>query len=325
MMNCQEKESVGLPIGPHTSNIIADLVLSGVDKKLLENDFKFVRYIDDYHCFTENRNRAEKFLILLSDELANIRLNLNRSKTQIVKLPHEFDQTWPNKIKSYRFSKRQGSRLVFDDRNYREIVSFLDYIVALSKKETNDATLRYAIRMLAKSKFSNKAFDIFEKYIQYLIALYPYLSDFIYDIYISDDRFPTTTEFIDKLFDLSLKRKLYASLSRSIFACIRFNLRSNRIEDNINEVLATRDSISITALMVYCRKYGIDAAPMVLFSKSIVESGQTDEYWALVYELFRSDNLSRTELKEYHGYQSFKELKDGNVSFINNNLIADIS
>ncbi len=102
---------------------------------------------------------------------------------------------------------------------------------------------------------------------------------------------------------------------------MRFNLRSKKIKGSIDKILETEDSVSITALMLYCQKYQIDISLIIDFATKIVESGRTDEYWVLVYELFKGKKLKITN-SEYHGYQSFKQLKDGKVSFINKSLIS---
>ena len=323
--NTQEQESIGFPIGPHTSNVISDFVLSHVDNKLLKQGFDFIRYIDDYQCFTDSKDKAEEFLVLLTDELANIRLNLNRSKTKIVELPYAFDSTWPNRIKRFNFSNRINSTLIFTDKNYKEILSFFDFVVELAKKEDDTSVLRYAIKMLRESQFSDKSFNVFERYVKHLILLYPYLSDFVYDIYVSDDCYPTNPDFIEKLLGLAFKKKLYGSVSRALYACLLFDLRCAKIDNSFDKILETEDCVSITALMMYCNKYQIDVDSIVSFAKGILESGRTDEYWVLVYELFRENKLHTADLKKYHGYQSFKQLKDENVSFINRSLISQDS
>ncbi|WP_176718950.1 RNA-directed DNA polymerase, partial [Methylophaga muralis] len=47
----KRNETQGIAIGPGTSSVIAEIVLSAVDKELDEEGFEFKRYIDDYVCF----------------------------------------------------------------------------------------------------------------------------------------------------------------------------------------------------------------------------------------------------------------------------------
>ncbi len=322
VMNAQEKESIGLPIGPHSSNVISDLILSVVDKQLLDRGFKFVRYIDDYQCFTDSKDKAEEFLVLLSDELSKIKLIINRKKTKIVELPYGFDHTWPNRIKSFNFSKRRKSKLIFDDKNYKEIITFLDYVVELQNKIDDAALLRYSLKILRDSKFSPKAFSTFEKYIQHLIYLYPYLSDFLYDIYVLKKHYPKDTNFIEYILTLGIEKKLHETVSRAIFAILKFKLTSKKLEKSIKQIIGLGDCISLVSLMVYCEKNNIDLNPIVKFAESIIINGQTDEFWVLIYELYKRNIIKQTTIKKYHGWESFKQLKDGKVTFIKRNIIS---
>jgi len=316
VMNAQEKESIGLPIGPHSSNVISDLILSVIDRKLLDNGFNFVRYIDDYQCFTDSKDKAEEFLVLLSDELSRMKLIINRKKTMIIELPHRFDHTWLNKIRSFNFSKRNKSKLIFDDKNYKEIIYFLDYVVELHHEIDDAAPLRYSLKMLRNSKFSSKAFLTFEKYVQHLIYLYPYLSDFLYDIYVLKKHYPKETNFIDHMLTLGLEKKLHGTVSRAIFAILKFNLTSKNLEESIEQIIELGDCISLVALIVYCRKNKLSLKPFVEFADSIIKAGQTDEYWILIYELYKRNIINQDTIRKYHGWESFRQLKEGKVTFI---------
>ncbi|HWY99089.1 MAG TPA: RNA-directed DNA polymerase [Bacteroidia bacterium] len=45
----QRNETVGIAIGPDTSGIISELILSRIDKAL--KDYNYLRFIDDYRCY----------------------------------------------------------------------------------------------------------------------------------------------------------------------------------------------------------------------------------------------------------------------------------
>ena len=51
LRNCQDQQTNGIPIGPITSNIIAELVLCAIDKELQVHHIKGKRYVDDYMLF----------------------------------------------------------------------------------------------------------------------------------------------------------------------------------------------------------------------------------------------------------------------------------
>ena len=89
---CVRDETQGIPVGPGTSNIIAEILLSVVDQKLAP-DFNFLRggavngmsrFIDDYSFYCDSYDEAERFIRRLDEELNALRLRLNAKKTAIV-------------------------------------------------------------------------------------------------------------------------------------------------------------------------------------------------------------------------------------------------
>ena len=69
IMQMQDKESFGVPIGPDTSYIIADILLSPIDKLLFSKGFKFIRYIDDYYFCAITESHLQDFLNELRKQL----------------------------------------------------------------------------------------------------------------------------------------------------------------------------------------------------------------------------------------------------------------
>jgi hypothetical protein len=60
--------SRGIPVGPHSSHLLAELVLSPLDNYLLQRQIKFTRYVDDIHVFCQSRDQAKNVYL----ELANL-------------------------------------------------------------------------------------------------------------------------------------------------------------------------------------------------------------------------------------------------------------
>jgi predicted MPP superfamily phosphohydrolase len=80
-------------IGPHTSNIISEIVLIAIDYELDNKDYKYTRHVDDYSCFVETHEKTEQFLLDLSSELKKYELTLNHKKTVDQSTHHALHQT----------------------------------------------------------------------------------------------------------------------------------------------------------------------------------------------------------------------------------------
>ena len=150
-------ETQGIPIGPGTSHIISEFILSKVDEVLC-NGYQFVRYIDDYECYCETREEAEKFILNLERELRKYLLSLNPTKVIVEELPLAYQDQWVIVLRNNIPPQRQPSP--------RDIMSFLDLAVDLQKHHPEGSVLKYATRMLANSKkFDKNSADFFLKYL----------------------------------------------------------------------------------------------------------------------------------------------------------------
>ena len=80
----------GIPQGSVLMDFVAEMVLGYVDFRLSERiekqgveDYRILRYRDDYRIFTNNPKDGEKILKLLTEELIDPGLKLNSSKTLV--------------------------------------------------------------------------------------------------------------------------------------------------------------------------------------------------------------------------------------------------
>ncbi len=78
----------GIPQGSVLMDFIAEMVLGYADLKLSEklndlsiNDYKIIRYRDDYRIFTNNPQKAELILKLITEILIDLNMRLNSQKT----------------------------------------------------------------------------------------------------------------------------------------------------------------------------------------------------------------------------------------------------
>jgi retron-type reverse transcriptase len=97
-------ETHGVLIGPHASNVLSELLLTKIDAELRKEkqNWKFVRYIDDYHCYVQTYSEGKIFLSRLDRILRNYDLQLNYKKTKIMELPQYEKSFWTNTIGLYK-------------------------------------------------------------------------------------------------------------------------------------------------------------------------------------------------------------------------------
>ena len=83
--------SFGLPVGGQCSRILAEVMMSPIDRLLSDAGIKWHRYVDDFTIITDSHENAYRALAELSHALADYGLSLNRTKTTILKAKHYVD------------------------------------------------------------------------------------------------------------------------------------------------------------------------------------------------------------------------------------------
>jgi Reverse transcriptase (RNA-dependent DNA polymerase) len=83
--------SFGLPVGGQCSRILAELLLSSVDRRLTDEGITWRRYVDDFVLVTNSQADAYSALATLSHALADYGLTLNRTKTTVLTGKHFCD------------------------------------------------------------------------------------------------------------------------------------------------------------------------------------------------------------------------------------------
>ena len=83
--------SFGLPVGGQCARILAELLMTSIDRRLAEAKIIWRRYVDDFVLIMPSQAEAYRGLAILSHALADYGLALNRTKTVILNSSHYID------------------------------------------------------------------------------------------------------------------------------------------------------------------------------------------------------------------------------------------
>ena len=162
-------ETHGLLIGPHASNLLAEIILTVVDKNLYDKPYRFVRNIDDYDCYVSSYEQAELFLKDLEETLREFDLPLNHKKTRIIELPIGIEKNWKHKLSGMPVEGSSGQI------EYPQVNTFIDTALDLANEAKDYAILKFAIKKLARMKLTDNAKRLAARRIIHISALNPYL------------------------------------------------------------------------------------------------------------------------------------------------------
>lgn len=300
--NLKEAETHGVLIGPHSSNIISEIILTTIDKALYDKGYRYLRYIDDYECYLEGYEEAERFLVDLSAALKVYGLALNHRKTEIIKMPITSSTHWVRALNNTKFLDKE-------EINFKDLQGFLDTALELmSKHNENSAILNYAIKAISKKNLTENAKDYLIDVIHHLVLLYPYLVTILHDVVfknisLSSERI---AKIANDLFDLGITRGNFEVMSYALFFALQydFNLEVGSVFEKVKE---KDDAVLLLIAYLHDKKF-INHSAVTNKYKKLAESklNELNRYWIFVYEVLSSNNFK----------DDWKALKKKNISFV---------
>jgi hypothetical protein len=144
VQDSQFGQTKGIPVGPDTSLVIAEILLASVDSALLAAHPALVglRHMDDYEIACRSRTDAEETLASLQTHASEFELQLNGFKTEIVELPTPSMDEWTRTLSSFGFRETIGQQK-------RDLLDYFDAVFALARRFPSRSVTAYALRRLA--------------------------------------------------------------------------------------------------------------------------------------------------------------------------------
>ncbi len=318
--NAQDGQTMGIPIGPDTSLLIAEIILSALDAQLSSNGFRDgFRYIDDYEFGFKTLSDAEEALALLQEALNTYELALNPTKTKIVKLPMTTEPLAISELRTFQFRTSVSGQ-------QSDLLRYFDRAFFLSNENPEEGILKYALSRLSGEDIQSQNWFLIENLILQCIMSEPGSIPFALnqivryrDVGCSINRDRIGEAFNDTIYQ-------HGPLGHgSEVAWALWGLLVLRIE--ITET-AFRKTIgmndSIVALLL------LDANNKVLIPRGIdftnLQSAMTtedlySEYWLLAYEANVKGWLSSADGDDHVDRDAcFRVLKNNGVNFYDNTL-----
>lgn len=280
----QDDQSVGIPIGPDTSLVIAEMLMQRCDAELLAAypGIRGHRSIDDYELAFQSRSDAQVALDLLEGILADYELALNPRKTEIVDLPCAFEATWVNPLRSFEFrSTASGQR--------GDLFAFFDLVFHFHRQYPDDAVMQYAIRRLRNLKVHSSNWEVFQRLLLHCATLEPaalsYVLESIVD-QVNAGASPALNPIGEVVDALITKHSVLAHSSEvawALWACLALGITLSRSAGAA--VSKCVDSV-VALLALHCEDEGLVTAPLnhSAWATYMDGNGLYEEQWLLSYE-----------------------------------------
>lgn len=310
----RDQQTNGLLIGPHSSNIISEIILTKIDAELQAKGFERIfRHIDDYTFYAEDFAQAESFVKELGLCLRGFEMSLNDKKTRISPLPRPSAENWIQRLNRFTFPKDE-------EVWFSTVRSFLDLALECSQNAGKSTPLNYAIKVLSNPahELNPRARRLYILEATNLALVYPYLAPqldkHVFDRYGNDDLAKQVLEFSSSLAKMGLRRLYPDAIAHALYYALKHEVELNLNDDELKEIVALDDCVVNVLLFEYATRN--KRAKVVAAIKDRAneikrwDKRDRDKQWLLIYQLWTANELTSNA----QGFLA--ELKTKNFQFL---------
>lgn len=312
----QDQQTVGIPIGPDTSLVLAELIMQRCDKALIDKlrSLKGHRFIDDYELSFHTRQEAEDAFHILEACLSDDELALNPKKTQIQELQQPLEAPWATELKLLSFRPSKAGQAA-------DLNNFFNRAYALQTEHPDEAILSYAVARLRSVNVHPANWPMFQRLLLLCVApepaSFPYVLEEIV-IRRNAGAAPILSdleEITNELIQNHARLRHSSEVATAAWACLALGLMLG--DKTVDEISKCDDPI-VALLALDCERHQLVSKPLdkSLWSSHMHADALYDEYWLLAYEANIHDWLPNAGGTDYVAADpNFGFLKSNGVYF----------
>jgi hypothetical protein len=317
--NCQDKQTIGIPIGPDTSYIIAESIFTSVDlaldKSLISSLIhgKGMRYSDEYEFVVRNIGHAEIVYSFIQYHLSQLGLSINTTKSRILELPSIIDNTWVKSLHDFHPSSSKGRQGI-------SLVRYFDLAFQLAHDNPEGNVVKYAVALSASIDVHPSNWPLFEALLLQSTTVEP--TSLVHALGIIQrarsagwkiDR-DAMSEVLDGLILRHAPTSHGSEVAWAIWGAIVFGIDIE--QEAATEISKMEDSIvALLALDAFDRGI-ISNLSAKIWSQYLSESELYGDHWLLAYEAGYQDFKLFAGQSDYVAKDKyFADLRSNGVSF----------
>jgi hypothetical protein len=282
--NGQDGQTVGIPIGPDTSLVIAEILMQKCDTGLqaMFPGMRGHRFIDDYELGFRHRSDAENAFSFLEKILADYELALNPRKTEIVELPCSLEAPWLSPLRSFPFrttpSGQQG-----------DLFQFFDLAFEFHRLYPDDGVLQYAVGRLRNLAVDPSNWELFQRFLLSCVAPEPATLPYVLQSIIlranagAPPLLPEIEEVVNSLIIDHSALFHSSEVAWALWACLALGITLSPAATTA--VSKCEDSV-VALLALHCEAQGLVGILLdhTVWSSYMNQEDLYREHWLLAYE-----------------------------------------
>jgi hypothetical protein len=182
LRQAQDGQTIGIPVGPDSSRIIAEIIATAVDadflSQLKRTQPALLRHVDDVWIGARTQSEADHLLYSYKSVLREYELDINELKTSISPATKDVPHFWPKELGDLVRSEFAGVRGHGGSRN-SERMFVLDRVLDLANRHSDDGIIKFALRRLDAVHAWASHWDALEPFMLRCFVNYPHSVDYV--------------------------------------------------------------------------------------------------------------------------------------------------
>lgn len=176
----QSGQTVGLPVGPDTSRIIAEILSVAIDCRFSEKakGARALRHVDDVWIAANNEDEARMLLNHYRESVREFELDISEPKTKIQLCSKSFDGDWPVRI---REKIEKIETFYINSSDIDDVIDLVSFVFGIAHTLGDEGPIRYAIRHIDKERSwgSGEQWAVLNKFLKTSVLSYSHSIDYV--------------------------------------------------------------------------------------------------------------------------------------------------
>ena len=317
---CNRGQTVGIPVGPETSRIVAEILSARIEDNYRNSDaWKLTENIDrlqdDWAIGVRSLEDAERVLSVINNLYRSYGLDINGSKTSIDHIVAERKNVGISEIKTFLSHRRGGFSGV-------RLMEFLDLTLTLQSQNPSDKVVSYALSVLDSRRIFPEDIPVMETFLIKSAMVAPLSLDRICRA-ILDLQYRTKALSARRISERFIRLAEVAMEKMHLFEVIWLLYTLRGLKQHISSNIICDESAKIQSAAIALILMDMNSKGLILgklpvdewLSKISKDSICSDWTWLMAYEGIRHDWLPDNH--NLMNQSLFKPLINRGIAFYN--------
>lgn len=307
--NAQDQQTLGIPVGPDASLILAEIIGTAIDEELTARGLRGFRFMDDFEFSAGSLAEAEQTLPIIEQVLQEFELATNPTKTSVEQLPRPLDREWTMILRSYKLPAQPSTG---------ELIKYFDDAFGLRERFPTETVLGYALSRLRTHRISVTQWELFRDLLFQCAIVEPGTLPFV--LWHLERGGPShARDGFDRVLERILR--VHAPLghgSEVAWALWAAIWSQTPIPNDLAALITSSEDSAVALLALHARSLGIISPPMDVTKWEHLMTAESvyNGNWLLAYEADVQGWLPSADRRNHiDGDPNLSQLKAAGVNF----------